>query len=79
MLRLQDELGLTYLFITHDLATVEAIADQVVIMQRGKIVETGAQQQIFAAPKSDYTKRLLASVPQMDAGWLDGVRQRLAS
>lgn len=79
LLRLQDELGLTYLFITHDLATVEAIADQVVIMQRGKIVETGAQQQIFAAPKSDYTKRLLASVPQMDAGWLDGVRQRLAS
>lgn len=79
LLRLQDELGLTYMFITHDLATVEAIADQVVIMQSGQIVETGAQKQIFATPQSDYTKRLLASVPQMDAGWLNGVRQKLAS
>jgi peptide/nickel transport system ATP-binding protein len=79
LLQLQEELGLTYMFITHDLATVEAIADRVVIMQQGKIVETGEQAQIFSGPQSDYTKRLLASVPQMDAGWLNEVRQKLAS
>ena len=79
LIRLQQELGLTYMFITHDLATVEAIADEVVVMQRGRIVETGPRAQIFEAPRAAYTKRLLASVPQMDAGWLDRARHDAAA
>jgi peptide/nickel transport system ATP-binding protein len=73
LLRLQRELGLSLLFITHDLATVEAIADRVVVMHRGRIVEHGTKAEILGAPRDDYTKRLLAAVPQMKTDWLDGV------
>ncbi|ETX16024.1 ABC transporter [Roseivivax halodurans JCM 10272] len=78
LIRLQQELGLTYMFITHDLATVEAIADEVMVMKNGKIVESGPRARIFEAPQEPYTKRLLASVPQMDAGWLDRARRDAA-
>ncbi|SDF40235.1 ABC transporter ATP-binding protein [Limimaricola pyoseonensis] len=78
LIRLQKELGLTYMFITHDLATVEAIADEVVVMKEGRIVEAGPRGQIFEAPQQAYTRRLLASVPQMDAGWLDRARRDAA-
>ncbi|WP_454685385.1 ABC transporter ATP-binding protein [Ancylobacter moscoviensis] len=73
LMRLQRELGLSLLFITHDLATVEAIADRVVVMHRGRIVESGSKTEVLAAPKRDYTKRLLAAVPKMRTDWLDGV------
>lgn len=69
--RLQEELGLAYMFITHDLATVRAIADDVVVMNKGQVVESGPVEEIFTPPHHDYTELLLASVPEMDPDWLD--------
>ncbi|WP_100811421.1 MULTISPECIES: ABC transporter ATP-binding protein [unclassified Microbacterium] len=60
---LQSELGLTYLFITHDLAVVRVAADMVAVMERGKIVEQGTVDEIFANPAEEYTRRLLAAIP----------------
>ena len=71
--RLQSELGVSYLFITHDLATVKAIADDIVVMYQGKIVEQGPKQEILTPPHEDYTALLLSSVPEMDPGWLDNL------
>ena len=68
--RLQDEFGLAYMFITHDLATVRAIADDVVVMQRGRVVEQGPKAQTFTPPHEPYTELLLSSVPEMDPDWL---------
>ncbi len=68
--RLQEQLGLSYLFITHDIETVKGIADQVVVMHQGRIVEQGPLAQVFSPPHQDYTARLLASVPEMDPDWL---------
>ena len=61
---LQDELGLTYLFIAHDLAVVEHISDQVLVMYHGKIVESAPAEQIYESPQHEYTRKLLAAVPQ---------------
>jgi peptide/nickel transport system ATP-binding protein len=69
--RLQDELNLAYMFITHDLATVRSIADEVVVMQQGVVVERGPKAVLFAAPKEEYTNLLLSSVPEMDPDWLN--------
>ena len=69
--RLQKELQMTYLFITHDLATVKAIADEIVVMLRGRIVEHGLKEEILKPPHHDYTELLLSSVPEMDPDWLD--------
>ena len=69
--RLQKELQMTYLFITHDLATVKAIADEIVVMLRGRIVEHGLKEEILTPPHHDYTELLLSSVPEMDPDWLD--------
>ena len=71
--RLQNELGVSYLFITHDLATVKAIADDIVVMYQGKIVEQGPKQEILTPPHEDYTALLLSSVPEMDPSWLDNL------
>jgi peptide/nickel transport system ATP-binding protein len=68
--RLQRELNLTYLFITHDIATVRSIADDVVVMQNGVIVEQGTKDEIFTPPYAAYTELLLSSVPEMDPDWL---------
>lgn len=73
LLRLQKELGLSYMFITHDLATVRAIADEVVVMKNGEIVEAGPKDEIFTPPHHDYTELLLSSVPEMDPDWLQRV------
>jgi len=62
---LQEELGLTYLFIAHDLAVVEHISDDVLVMYRGKIVEAASAEEIYEDPKHDYTKRLLSAVPSL--------------
>ena len=63
---LQDELGLSYVFISHDLAVVRFISDEVLVMKDGQVVEQASSAQILAAPREDYTKRLLGAVPR---GW----------
>ena len=79
LLRLQGELGLTYLFITHDISTVNAIADQVVVMSQGKVVEQGLKADVFQPPHPDYTALLLSSVPEMDPDWLTNLIQDRAA
>ena len=64
---------MSYLFITHDLATVKAIADEIVVMLQGKIVEQGRKTDILTPPHHEYTDLLLESVPEMDPDWLDNV------
>ena len=78
LLRLQNELGLTYLFITHDISTVNAIADQVVVMNQGEVVEQGLKTDVFQPPYPDYTALLLSSVPEMDPDWLTNLIQQRA-
>jgi len=68
--KLQTELNLSYMFITHDLATVRSIADEVVVMQYGKVVEQGPKDEMFTPPHHPYTDLLLSSVPEMDPDWL---------
>jgi peptide/nickel transport system ATP-binding protein len=68
--RLQRDLNLAYMFITHDLATVRSIADEVVVMQHGKVVEQGPKDDMFTPPHHPYTDLLLSSVPEMDPNWL---------
>ncbi|QBY00315.1 ABC transporter ATP-binding protein [Rhodophyticola sp. CCM32] len=68
--KLQRQMNLTYMFITHDLATVQSIADDVVVMKNGVIVEQGPKNEVFAPPHKEYTELLLSSVPDMDTEWL---------
>ncbi|MDP6345234.1 MAG: ABC transporter ATP-binding protein [Alphaproteobacteria bacterium] len=77
--RLQDDLGLAYMFITHDLATVKAIADEIVVMLAGEVVEQGPKQEILTPPHHEYTELLLSSVPEMDPDWLDRVLEDRAA
>ncbi len=63
---LSHELGVSYLFVTHDLSLVRAIADRLIVMQAGRIVESGRTDEILAAPKHPYTATLLAATPNLD-------------
>jgi ABC-type oligopeptide transport system ATPase subunit len=65
LMDLQKQLGLTYLFISHNLGVVEYLSDDVLIMQHGKMVEFGSTEEIFKHPKSEYTQNLISSVPSM--------------
>ena len=71
LLRLQSERGVSFLFITHDIAIVRAIADDVAVMHRGRIVRQGARDEALTPPFDDYTQMLLSSAPEMRAGWLE--------
>ena len=68
---LQEEMKLSFMLITHDLSTVKAIADEVVVMKDGRIVEAGPKDEMFTPPHHEYTDLLLSSVPEMDPDWLD--------
>ncbi len=73
LLRLQKAEDVAYLFITHDLATVKAIADSIAVMYRGELVRYGPKSEVLAPPFDDYTDLLLSSVPEMRIGWLEEV------
>ena len=75
--RLQQEHGLSFMFITHDIATVRAIADYVVVMQNGRVVEQGPKTEMFTPPHTAYTDLLLSSVPEMDPDWLTHRREEM--
>ena len=80
--KLQNELKVSYMFITHDLDTVKAISDHIVVMYQGKVVEQGQKTVILDPPYEPYTDLLLSSVPEMDPDWLNRVikhRQELAN
>ena len=70
LMDLQSKLGITYIFITHDIATVRAISDEIVVMYQGKVVEQGLKTEVLSPPYPDYTQLLLSSVPEMDPDWL---------
>lgn len=73
LLNLQAEAHVAYLFITHDLATVKAIADKIAVMYRGQVVRYGSKTDVLTPPFDDYTDLLLSSVPEMRLGWLEEV------
>ncbi len=73
LLSLQAREGVAYLFITHDLATVRAIADKIAVMYRGEVVRYGGKTDVLTPPFDDYTDLLLSSVPEMKLGWLEEV------
>jgi peptide/nickel transport system ATP-binding protein len=73
LLKLQEETAVSYVFITHDIAIVRAIADSVAVMHRGKLVRFGPKSRVLSPPFDDYTDLLLKSVPEMELGWLEKV------
>ena len=73
LLNLQAEAGVAYLFITHDLATVRAIADRIAVMYKGEVRRYGTKSDVLSPPYDDYTDLLLSSVPEMRLGWLEEV------
>ena len=76
LLRLQAEFEISYLFITHDIATVRAIADEIVVMNQGKVVQQGLKTKVLSPPHPAYTELLLSSVPEMDPDWLTNLLQK---
>ncbi|MGQ0485759.1 MAG: ABC transporter ATP-binding protein [Hyphomicrobiales bacterium] len=79
LMRLQKETDVTYLFITHDIATVRAIADEIVVMHRGKVVQQGPKSRVLSPPYPAYTELLLSSVPEMDPDWLTRLLEKRAA
>ena len=79
LMRLQKETNVSYLFITHDIATVRAISDEIVVMHQGKVVQQGPKTQVLNPPFPAYTELLLSSVPEMDPDWLTNLLARRAA
>jgi peptide/nickel transport system ATP-binding protein len=75
---LRDRLGLAVVFISHDLATVASLADNVVVMRHGAVVERGPASEILTQPMHAYTRLLVASVPELQIGWLEEAARRRA-
>ncbi len=76
LMKLQKDTNVTYLFITHDIATVRAISDEIVVMYKGQVVQQGLKSKVLNPPYPAYTELLLSSVPQMDPDWLTGLLKR---
>jgi peptide/nickel transport system ATP-binding protein len=76
LMRLQRELNVSYLFITHDIATVRAISDEIVVMFQGRVVQQGPKTKVLSPPHPAYTELLLSSVPEMDPDWLTNLLAR---
>ncbi|MDJ1006272.1 MAG: ABC transporter ATP-binding protein [Paracoccaceae bacterium] len=76
LMRLQKEKDIAYMFITHDIATVAAISDEIVVMNQGKVVEQGSKTEVLAPPHPEYTQLLLSSVPEMDPDWLTRIEEQ---
>lgn len=76
LMRLQKETNVSYLFITHDIATVRAISDEIVVMYKGKVVQQGLKSEVLNPPHPAYTELLLSSVPQMDPDWLTNLLKK---
>jgi peptide/nickel transport system ATP-binding protein len=76
LMKLQADTNVTYLFITHDIATVRAISDEIVVMHKGKVVQQGLKSKVLNPPYPAYTELLLSSVPEMDPDWLTALLQR---
>ncbi|MBM3520122.1 MAG: ABC transporter ATP-binding protein [Alphaproteobacteria bacterium] len=70
LMRLQKDMKVSYLFITHDIATVRAISDEIVVMHQGHVVQQGPKSKVLNPPHPPYTELLLSSVPEMDPDWL---------
>ena len=68
---LHGKLGISFLFISHDISTIASLAQDVVVMYQGEIVECGPINQILTRPENPYTQVLMASVPHLRVGWLD--------
>jgi peptide/nickel transport system ATP-binding protein len=79
LMKLQKDTNVTYLFITHDIATVRAIADEIVVMHKGKVVQQGLKSQVLNPPYPAYTELLLSSVPEMDPDWLSSLLSKRAA
>lgn len=79
LMRLQKETNVTYLFITHDIATVRAISDEIVVMHQGKVVQQGPKSRVLSPPYPAYTELLLSSVPEMDPDWLTRLLEKRAA
>jgi len=79
LMRLQKETNVSYLFITHDIATVRAISDEIVVMHQGRVVQQGPKTQVLNPPYPAYTELLLSSVPEMDPDWLTRLLEKRAS
>ncbi len=73
---LHSKLGISFLFISHDISTIASLAQDVIVMYRGKIVEYGPINQVLSCPENPYTKVLMASVPHLRVGWLDEAIQK---
>ena len=72
---LQEEFGLTYVFISHDLSVVRYIADEVMVMNKGEVVEQGSRETVFTNPQHPYTRQLFAATPETD---IEAIRARVA-
>ena len=79
LMRLQKETHVSYLFITHDIATVRAISDEIVVMWQGKVVQQGPKSEVLSPPYPAYTELLLSSVPEMDPDWLTRLLEKRAA
>ncbi|MGW5880043.1 ABC transporter ATP-binding protein, partial [Nocardiopsis terrae] len=63
---LQDDFGLTYIFVAHDLAVVRQVSDRVAVMRKGEVVEMGDSDSVYESPRSEYTRQLLTAAPVLD-------------